>query len=86
MILLFLFAVSPKVAYISSELLEMHAYDTYSEFAEQNKYKLQTMRPTYSAIQYMPRARNMYEVFVQIAEDEKKHAGDMQNMKSMDYI
>jgi len=86
MILLFLFAVSPKVAYISSELLEMHAYDTYSEFAEQNKYKLQTMRPTYSAIQYMPRARNMYEVFVQIADDEKKHAVDMRTMKSMDYI
>ena len=85
-VLLVLFAISPKVAYLSSELLEMHAYDTYSEFAEQNKHFLQRMSPTYSATQYMPQARNMYEVFCRIADDEKNHATDMNVMKSMDYI
>ena len=80
-LLVVLFMLSPKTAYLSSELLEMHAYDTYFEFAQQNKRKLQKLAPTYAAIQYMPRSMNMYDVFSQIAEDEREHASDMQKIR-----
>ena len=75
--LFILFMISPKIAYLSSELLEMHAYDTYSEFAEQNKATLKRIDVTYPARQYMPRAHTMYDIFVQIAHDEHSHAMNM---------
>ena len=85
LLLFVLFMVSPKIAYLSSELLEMHAFDTYSEFAEQNKLILKRLPLTYPATQYLPRAYSMYDVFVQIANDERTHAtamGIVKNYKS----
>jgi ubiquinol oxidase len=41
--LLFLWVMSPSLAYNFSELIEAHAVDTYEEFAESNKELLQTM-------------------------------------------
>ena len=86
MVLTLLFLISPKQAYLSSELLERHAYDTYIEFAEQNKFVLSQMQPTYSSVQYMPKAFSMYNVFVQIANDERQHADEMKTLKSFKTI
>lgn len=38
--------VSPFVAYNFSELIESHAVDTYTEFAEVNKELLKSLPPT----------------------------------------
>lgn len=52
MVLLVLFLFSPKTAYNSSELLEMHAVDTYSEFLHENEDLLKTMPPPLAALEY----------------------------------
>lgn len=82
-ILLVLFIISPKTAYLTSELLEMHAVDTYAEFAEQNKFKLMHLPLTKPAASYMPNASSMYDVFVQIANDELAHANNMSIVKNL---
>lgn len=38
--------MSPFLAYNFSELIESHAVDTYTEFAEVNKELLQSLPPT----------------------------------------
>lgn len=38
--------MSPFLAYNFSELIESHAVDTYTEFAEANKELLQSLPPT----------------------------------------
>lgn len=40
------YLVSPFLAYNFSELIESHAVDTYTEFAEANKQLLQSLPPT----------------------------------------
>lgn len=40
------YLVSPFLAYNFSELIESHAVDTYTEFAEDNKELLQSLPPT----------------------------------------
>lgn len=40
------YLVSPFLAYNFSELIESHAVDTYTEFAEVNKELLQSLPPT----------------------------------------
>ena len=82
-VLLVLFMVSPRLAYLSSELLEMHAVDTYTEFYESNANILRNLPPTKQAIQYKPDAWNLYEVFQSIAQDEYKHAMEMRYVKSL---
>lgn len=82
-VLLILFMVSPRLAYLSSELLEMHAVDTYTEFYESNAHILRSLPPTKQAIQYKPDAWNLYEVFQSIAQDEYKHAMEMRYVKSL---
>ena len=87
--LVILFMTSPKLAYLTSELLEMHAFDTYFEFAEQNKHELEKLPLTYAVKDYMPQATSMYEVFVQIANDEKHHADILniaQTLKTKDHM
>ena len=51
-VLYVLFLMSPKLAYNSSELLEMHAVDTYTEFLEANAELLKTLPPPLSALEY----------------------------------
>lgn len=82
-VLLLLFMVSPKIAYLSSELLEMHAVDTYTEFYESNAYVLRNLPPTKEAIEYKPDAWNLYDVFKSIANDEYMHAMQMRYVKAL---
>jgi ubiquinol oxidase len=82
-ILLILFMVSPKLAYLSSELLEMHAVDTYTEFYESNETILKALPPTEEALEYNPYVENLYEVFKQISEDEFNHAKQMNFVKQL---
>ncbi|CAM9677289.1 unnamed protein product [Ectocarpus sp. 12 AP-2014] len=46
------YLVSPFLAYNFSELIESHAVDTYTEFAEANKELLQSLPPTPQALDY----------------------------------
>ncbi|KAG0617088.1 hypothetical protein M758_5G162500 [Ceratodon purpureus] len=47
-----MFLISPKVAYNFSELIEMHAVDTYGEFADANEELLKTLPPSPVAVAY----------------------------------
>lgn len=51
-VLVLMYAVSPSSSYALSELIEHHASDTYSVFAEQNKEILQTIPPPLVALNY----------------------------------
>ena len=82
-VLLILFMTSPRLAYLSSELLEMHAVDTYTEFYESNASILKNLPLTEEAMKYKPSAWNLYEVFRSIAEDEHKHAMNMRYIKTL---
>lgn len=83
MILIIFYLCSPRLAYVSSELLERHAVDTYDQFFEENETILKTMPLTEAAIEYMPTARNMYDVFRSISNDENHHADMMQYVKDL---
>nr|QOI90341.1 hypothetical protein HWQ62_00204 [Pyramimonas orientalis virus] len=82
-VLLILFMLSPKTAYMSSELLEMHAVDTYTEFYESNESILKNLPPTKEALEYKPGTQNLYDVFKQIRDDEYKHAKQMNYVKQL---
>jgi ubiquinol oxidase len=82
-ILVVLFMVSPRTAYMSSELLERHAVDTYEEFAHANESVLRKMPLTQSALDYFPDAQTFYDIFVSIAEDERSHADTMQVVRNL---
>lgn len=82
-VLVVLFMVSPRTAYMSSELLERHAVDTYQEFYEANEDILKKMPLTQSAIDYLPTATTFYEVFESIANDENEHADTMKVVQSL---
>ena len=81
--LLVLFMLTPKYAFLFSELLELHAVDTYDEFCENNKELLSMMSPTIEAIDYLPNAENLYDVFMRISEDEYKHAQAMRIVRQL---
>jgi ubiquinol oxidase len=82
-ILLIFFMTSPRLAYLSSELLEMHAVDTYTEFYESNASILKNLPLTTEAMKYKPDAWNLYEVFKQIADDEYRHAINMKYIQQL---
>lgn len=77
-VLVGLFMVSPRTAYLSSELLERHAVHTYTEFYQSNQGILRQLPLTTAAAGYSKDATNMYDVFVMIANDEQKHAHSME--------
>lgn len=81
-VLLILYLFSPRIAYLSSELLEMHAVDTYMEFYESNETILKSMPLTPAAYGYAPEAKTMYDVFVSIAADEFYHAETMKTIRN----
>lgn len=76
-VLMALFMVSPRLAYMCSELLELHAVDTYEEFCASNETLLREMPLTAAALEYDPLAETFYDVFMKIARDEKEHANTM---------
>ena len=82
-VLVLLFMLAPKTAYMCSELLEMHAVDTYTEFYESNEETLRQMPLTPSALDYDPMASSLYDIFVKIANDELEHANTMRAMRNL---
>lgn len=82
-VLLFFYLFTPRLAYLSSELLERHAVDTYDQFYEENEEVLKKMECTEAALTYQPNARSMYDVFRSISNDENKHANAMQLVKEL---
>jgi hypothetical protein len=82
-VLLVLFMSSPRLAYLSSELLEMHAVDTYTEFYESNKIILKQLPPNKECFEYFKYAENLYDIFHQISKDEYKHALNMRFVKKL---
>ena len=77
LVLLLLFMISPKTAYLTSELLEMHAVDTYSQFIEENEFVLKSMCLTESMSDYNDESENAYDIFKLIRDDELEHAKNM---------
>ncbi len=76
-----LYLFSPSTAYKSSELLELHAVDTYRQFCEENKTQLEKMPvPNISRSIYGQTITNLYEIFWLIASDELDHATSMKDL------
>lgn len=98
-VLVIMYSLSPKASYTFSELVEHHAADTYSEFAEQNEELLKTIPPPLVALNYYkagdlylfdqlqtgwqaqtprrPSCNNLYDVFINIRDDENEHIKTM---------
>ena len=81
-VLLISYVISPQYAYLFSELLEMHAVDTYHEFIDSNENLLKNMPVTSICAKYNPEAENLYDIFMSIANDELNHASDMRLFKN----
>lgn len=82
-VLVILYMLSPKVAYKSSEMLELHAVATYTEFLEQNKELLEKLpAPMVSQKIYGDSVINLYQIFWLISYDELKHANSMKDLTS----
>lgn len=80
-VLIVLYMLSPRTAYKSSEMLELHAVATYTEFMEQNKDLLQTLpNPNISHKFYGNSITNLYQIFWLITYDELKHANSMKEL------
>jgi len=97
-ILVILFFVSPKQSYGFSLLLETHAVDTYEQFIEENKHRLELLPVPKVAYTYFddylfyfqeiqissspqrqrPQLNSLYDVFMNILEDEKEHSAAME--------
>lgn len=60
MLILF-YLVSPRLAYMFSELVELHAMDTYTEFVAQNEDLLKSLPPPMVAAAYY-RNEDLYMV------------------------
>ena len=103
-VLVFLWLISPKLAYNFSELIEAHAVDTYTEFFESNKDALILIPAPKSAIEYYmskdmyvfdefqtdiargsrrPIVNTMYDVFLNIAQDEQAHVSTMNSCQGI---
>lgn len=98
-VLILFYMVSPKYAYMFSELVENHASDTYSEFVVENEALLKSIPPPWVAVNYYknedlylfdemavssdplparrPPCNNLYDVFVNIRDDENEHVKTM---------
>lgn len=98
--LVLIYLISPAASYQFMEMVEGHAADTYAEFAEQNRERLQAIPPPLVALAYYksgdlylfdqfqtswkaagelrrPRCNNLYDVFINIRDDELEHVKTM---------
>jgi len=73
-----LYVVSPRMAYNLSEQVEEHAYHTYDEFLKQNMASLSLEKPPAVATNYYEGVNNLYDVFVNVRNDEGDHVKTMQ--------
>ena len=67
------------MAYNLSEQVEEHAYHTYDEFLKQNGTSLSLERPPAVAVNYYEDINNLYDVFVNVRNDEGDHVKTMQD-------
>ncbi|GAB2301041.1 Ubiquinol oxidase 4, chloroplastic/chromoplastic [Dionaea muscipula] len=94
----FMYAISPRMAYHFSECVEMHAFETYDKFIKAQGDELKKFPAPDVAVQYYtgddlylfdefqtsrapstrrPKIENLYDVFVNIREDEAEHCKTM---------
>ena len=73
-----IYVVSPCMAYNLSEQIEEHAYHTYDEFLKNHGVSLSLEKPPPVAVNYYNNVESLYDVFVNIRDDEGKHVKTMQ--------
>ncbi|KAH7837456.1 hypothetical protein Vadar_014068 [Vaccinium darrowii] len=94
----FMYALSPRMAYHFSEVVEVHAFETYDKFIKAKGEELKKMPAPEVAVKYYtggdlylfdefqtsrvpnsrrPKIENLYDVFVNIREDEGEHCKTM---------
>ncbi len=80
-LLLALYFTSPDTAYKCSELIEMHAVDTYLAFINDNEELLKTTKtPKHIKKKFKGARSTMFDVFVHIIQDEQEHALEMREL------
>ncbi|KAI3741016.1 hypothetical protein L1987_58680 [Smallanthus sonchifolius] len=94
----FMYALSPRMAYHLSECVESHAFETYDKFIKEKGDELKQLPPSKIAVKYYteedlylfdefqtarlpntrrPIIKNMYDVFMNIRDDEAEHCKTM---------
>ncbi|KAM0942663.1 putative ubiquinol oxidase (non-electrogenic) [Dioscorea sansibarensis] len=94
----FMYLLSPRMAYHFSECVERHAYSTYDKFLKLKEEELKKLPAPEAAIKYYmnedmylfdefqtsrapctrrPKIENLYDVFVNIRDDEAEHCKTM---------
>ncbi|KAL4562993.1 hypothetical protein LXL04_027024 [Taraxacum kok-saghyz] len=94
----FMYILSPRMAYHFSECVEGHAFETYDKFIKAKEDELKNLPPSKVAVKYytsedlylfdefqtsrLPNTRrpiieNMYDVFMNIRDDEAEHCKTM---------
>ncbi|KAK9227740.1 hypothetical protein WN943_012796 [Citrus x changshan-huyou] len=78
----FMYVISPRMAYHFSECVESHAFETYDKFIKAQGEKLKKMPAPAVAIKYYTGAdlylfENLYDVFLNIRDDEAEHCKTM---------
>ena len=77
-----IYLASPRMAYNLSEQIEEHAYHTYDEFLKQNHASLVLEKPPAVAVNYYDDVHNLYDVFVNVRNDEGDHVKKMRDYQS----
>ncbi|CAA7407001.1 unnamed protein product [Spirodela intermedia] len=99
----FMYALSPRMAYHFSECVEKHAYSTYDKFVKLHGDELKNLPAPEVAIKYYmgedmylfdefqtarapntrrPQIENLYDVFLNIRDDEAEHCKTMKACQS----
>ncbi|CAI9292492.1 unnamed protein product [Lactuca saligna] len=94
----FMYMLSPRMAYHFSECVEGHAFETYDKFIKEKGDELKKIPPSKVAVKYYteedlylfdefqtaripntrrPKIENMYDVFMNIRDDEAEHCKTM---------
>ncbi|PIN09303.1 Ubiquinol oxidase [Handroanthus impetiginosus] len=94
----FMYALSPRMAYHFSECVESHAFETYDKFIKTRRDELERLPAPAVAVKYYtegdfylfdefqtsrppnsrrPKIENLYDVFVNIRDDEAEHCKTM---------
>ncbi|CAN8274234.1 unnamed protein product [Cochlearia groenlandica] len=103
----FLYIISPRMAYHFSECVESHAYETYDKFLKTSEEELKKSPPPDIAVKYYtgsdlylfdefqtsrapntrrPVIENLYDVFVNIRDDEAEHCKTMRACQTLGSI
>ncbi|PWZ39379.1 Ubiquinol oxidase 4, chloroplastic/chromoplastic [Zea mays] len=77
-----MYMLSPRMAYHFSECVERHAYSTYDKFLKLHEEELKTLPAPEAALNYYLNEDlylfdNLYDVFVNIRDDEAEHCKTM---------